>query len=301
MEKPLVSVIILTHKRPPEMLLRAVRSAIAQSYRNLEILVVDDSPPDYPLRDDVMRALDGLDDRLRYLRHAQNMGVSAARNTGIRNANGEYIAFLSDDDEWLPEKTAKQLERMLSSGADAVYCRYYTSSDQTTTINKTTFCRGHIFDEVFTGLSPLFALYRRACFEAVGLYDEGVQLMEDRMMWLRIAKSFTFDYVDEPLVILTKHSMDQLTKHPERLRPGYEMIEKEHSEYLKAHRAVHYGYATMVALRFAHYKIMGMAWRYFSRAVILKPFSFRNNFSLLRRLLWNHKELLRKKPLNQAA
>lgn len=293
MQKQLVSVIILTHKRPPEMLLRAVKSAIAQSYSNLEILVVDDSPPDYPLRDDVMRALNGLDDRLRYLRHEQNMGVSAARNTGIRNTNGEYISFLSDDDEWLPEKTAKQLDRMLSSGAGVVYCRYYTSSDKSMTVNKNTYFRGHIFDEVFTGLSVLFPLYRRECFDAAGFYDEGVQFMEDRMMWLRIASKFALDYVDEPLAICTKHSMDQLTKHPERLRSGYQMIEREHAEYLKAHHSVQYGYDMMVASRFAHYKVMGMSWRYFLRAVILKPFSFKKNFAFLRRLLWNHKELLK--------
>lgn len=292
MQKQLVSVIILTHKRPPEMLLQAVKSAIAQSYRNLEILVVDDSPPDYPLRDDVMRALNGLDDRLRYLRHEQNMGVSAARNTGIRNTNGEYISFLSDDDEWLPEKIAKQLDCMRSSGADVVYCRYYTSSDRSMTVNKNPYFRGHIFDEVFTGLSVLFPLYRRACFDAVGFYDEGVQFMEDRMMWLRIASRFTLDYVDEPLAICTKHSMDQLTKHPERLRSGYQMIEREHAAYLKAHRSVLYGYDMMVASRFAQYKVMGMSWRYFLLAVVAKPFSFGQNVTVLRQLLRNHKELL---------
>src|SRR6185436_1915261 len=96
---PLVSVIIPTLNRPV-FLQAALRSVLCQTSKDFEVLVVDDGSTI-----DVFPILKGLDDgRIRYFRHESNRGEAAARNTGIRNARGAYVAFLDDDDEWLPEK-----------------------------------------------------------------------------------------------------------------------------------------------------------------------------------------------------
>lgn len=102
---PLVSAVIPTRNRP-ESVCRAVESALAQTYTNLEVIVVIDGPD--PKTVEALEALQDL--RLRIVALAENVGGSEARNIGVREAKGEWIAFLDDDDEWLPEKIEKQLE-----------------------------------------------------------------------------------------------------------------------------------------------------------------------------------------------
>ena len=101
---PLVSTVIPTRNRP-ELVTRAVRSALAQSYRNLEVIVVIDGPDEC-----TSMALAQIDDpRLRLIALAESKGGASARNSGVEAARGEWIALLDDDDEWLPEKTECQL------------------------------------------------------------------------------------------------------------------------------------------------------------------------------------------------
>jgi glycosyltransferase involved in cell wall biosynthesis len=101
---PLVSAVIPTRNRS-EMVCRAVRCALSQTYLNLEVVVVIDGPDPA-----TMEALEALSEpRLRIVALSENVGGSEARNHGVRNARGEWIAFLDDDDEWLPEKIEKQL------------------------------------------------------------------------------------------------------------------------------------------------------------------------------------------------
>jgi glycosyltransferase involved in cell wall biosynthesis len=105
--KPLISVIIPTYNRS-HLVMGAIESAIAQSYQNLEIIIVDDASTDNT------QALIATikDSRLRYIRHQTNLGGANARNTGIDAAQGEYIAFLDSDDVWLPHKIELQLSTL---------------------------------------------------------------------------------------------------------------------------------------------------------------------------------------------
>ncbi len=102
---PLVTIIISTYNRV-SVLKRAVLSAVNQSYKNLEILIVNDASTDNTAV--VVNSIE--DQRVKYICHEKNKGLASVRNTGIKNASGEFITFLDDDDEWLPEKIAKQLE-----------------------------------------------------------------------------------------------------------------------------------------------------------------------------------------------
>ena len=117
-----VSVVIPTHNRA-NLVGRAIQSVLDQTYRDFELIVVDDASTDGT--EEVTKALN--DNRIRYIHHMMNRGASGARNTGIENANGEYIAFLNDDDEWLPE----YLDQMISfleakdRSIGLVYCPFY--------------------------------------------------------------------------------------------------------------------------------------------------------------------------------
>ena len=105
----LISVIITTYKRNPEILKRAIDSVVAQTYENLELIIVDDSPESYELRDAVKGMVLAIEDkRVIYHQHKVNKGVCAARNTGIELSSGEYLAFLDDDDAWLLDKFTQQ-------------------------------------------------------------------------------------------------------------------------------------------------------------------------------------------------
>jgi len=101
---PLVSAVIPTRNRP-ELVCRAVNSALGQTYAGLEVIVVVDGPDQA-----TMRALEGLHEpRLRIIQNAENVGQAEAKNIGVRMAQGKWIALLDDDDEWLPHKIDRQL------------------------------------------------------------------------------------------------------------------------------------------------------------------------------------------------
>jgi glycosyltransferase involved in cell wall biosynthesis len=104
MAGPLVSVVIPTRNRP-DMVVRAVRSVLRQTFASFEIIVVIDGPD--PLTEQRLTAID--DERLNTILLTKSAGGSEARNTGARNARGEWVAFLDDDDEWFPEKLEKQI------------------------------------------------------------------------------------------------------------------------------------------------------------------------------------------------
>jgi glycosyltransferase involved in cell wall biosynthesis len=108
---PRVSVVIPTRNRP-ELVLRAVRSALGQTYRNLEVVVVVDGPDG-----ETVKAVTDLgESRVRVRRLTESVGGAEARNVGVRAALGEWVAFLDDDDEWLPTKVEKQVEAAIKSG-----------------------------------------------------------------------------------------------------------------------------------------------------------------------------------------
>lgn len=121
---PLVSVIIPTYKRST-MLPQAIRSVLTQSYKNIQVIVVDDNDPQTDWRKQTEKLMLSYNDdlRVKYVKHTRNSNGSVARNTGIQNADGEIVCFLDDDDIYLENKTQKQVNFLLSHPEyHAVYC-----------------------------------------------------------------------------------------------------------------------------------------------------------------------------------
>ena len=119
---PRISVIVPTYNRK-NMLLSAIRSVLNQTYKDFEIIVIDDASSD-----GTRRAMNGIEnERLRYIRHEENRGQSAAYNTGIKASEGTYIAFLNDDDEYVPNKLERQLKVLENSRPEVglVYSGHY--------------------------------------------------------------------------------------------------------------------------------------------------------------------------------
>lgn len=118
----LVSVVIPTYKRDVEILSNAVNSVINQTYKNVEIVIVDDSPDTYPKRHKVKEYVESLDfEKVIFIQNEKNLGGSLARNRGIDASTGEYITFLDDDDEYTLDKIEKQLSFMIENDCDMTF------------------------------------------------------------------------------------------------------------------------------------------------------------------------------------
>ncbi len=200
-KRPLISIIIPTFNHG-RLVAGAVESALSQTYPRKEVIVVDDGS-----RDNTRDALEPLRDRIRYV-YQENRGLSAARNTGIREAKGEYVAILDADDIWLNVKLEEQMKIFAEDkSAGLVSCGSFEMDDT-----------GRVFGEnvprdpgdqnrlrenllvknIVSGGSN--ALIKKECFDAVGLFDEGLKSAEDWDMWLRIARRYSVRFVQRPLV-----------------------------------------------------------------------------------------------------
>lgn len=236
----LVSTVITTYKRPPAMFIRALNSVLNQTYKNLEVIVVDDSPSDYPHRKEIEDAVNEkarLGFNIRYIPHKENLGACAARNTGIMNASGTYIAFLDDDDEWLPSKIKKQVDVIQKTDSALVYCGLYYQNDNTNkkAYVKTIVRRGNIFKELLYSNfidSTSIPLIRLECLKKIGGFDILMESAQDFDVWLRIAINNRIDCVDEPLVIYHEHSSEQITNNPVKKINGLQRINKKYRKYI---------------------------------------------------------------------
>ncbi|MPZ76519.1 MAG: glycosyltransferase [Deltaproteobacteria bacterium] len=225
MTVPQVSVIIPTHNRVG-FLSTAIGSVLQQSFQNFEMLVVDDASTDETanLRERFP------DTRIRWLRHDKPRGGAAARNTGIVHSRGEYIAFLDDDDEWFPEKLARQMEVMLNSAPEvaAVYTGYLVVDRASGKISgrMTPKLSGDL-SQALLAANPIGGtscmLLKRSCLEQVGLFDESLPSFQDRDLWIRISRKFHFDYVPDALLNYYVHGKKVWT-NLEALERGLETM-----------------------------------------------------------------------------
>lgn len=215
---PEVSVIIPTHNRQ-RLIRRAVRSVLNQTYSDLECIVVDDASSDDTAQ--VMQTIG--DDRVSYLRHDRNRGASGARNTGIRAARGSLIAFLDDDDEWLPEKLAKQvpLLKSLPEAYAMVYCWMdYLDNAGLVVQQRHPTHRGDVFKFVLVkqGLAGCpTLLVRRSVVDEINGFDESLPRGNDGDFIRRVCRAYKVEVVPEVLVhVHVGHGHERITSDTDR-------------------------------------------------------------------------------------
>ena len=288
-----VAVIIPTFRRDEATVLRAVKSALAQTHANLELVVVDDSPDSFVGRDAVRDALAAVGDpRVSYVRHAENRGACAARNTGLARSSAPYVAFLDDDDEWLPEKIEKQLERLHEAGdaCGLVGCGSVTVDDETGLSRKRAarYARGMVFDrlilENFIG-STSFPLIRRRCLDAVGPFDVLMKSAQDYELWLRLAARYRVDTVDAPLVLYHVNGDARISVNEKNRIQGLERLDEIHAGYLRAHPAARSARLIKLAPHYLGAGQRDRARRALLEAMRHRPLSVLKNMSLLKLLV----------------
>ena len=205
-----VSVIIPTCNRAA-LVQEAVASVLAQTWREFELLVVDDGSTD-----DTPEALAPYASRIRLLRRESRGGVSAARNAGIAAARGEWLAFLDSDDLWLPEKLAWQMA-YLAAHSEQLWCqteetwvRRGVRLKQPQTHRK---IGGRIFFQSLERcmVSPSVVILHRRLLEQHGGFDEILPAAEDYDLWLRLSWRYEIGLAPEPLIIKRGGHADQLS------------------------------------------------------------------------------------------
>ena len=229
MSRPKVSVIIPTCNRPA-FLPTAIRSVLDQTFSEFELIVVDDAS-DEPIAS-LVQAFH--DDRVRWMRHDRRRGAAAARNTGIRNSDGEFVAFLDDDDEWYPEKLRRQVAVLFRSPPDvgAVYTGYDVVDrnagkilSRMQPIHKGDISSALLRDNCIGSTSCI--LLRRTCLESAGMFDETLPAFQDYDLWIRLSKMCSFEYVSECLLRYHLHS-SRIWTDPERICNGLNILLRKH-------------------------------------------------------------------------
>jgi len=200
---PQISVVVPVFNRAASIG-RAIASVLAQSYGDFELLVVDDGSSD-----DLGGALAAFSDaRLKLLRHGQNRGAAAARNTAIRASGSELVAFLDSDDEWLPGKLARQHAQLAacSTGTSVALCGYTLCRDQGGEVGARPLDQAQDwYLRLLLACNVSFGscgLVRRSAFEEFGLLDETLPRFEDWDWLLRYAATRPIAALSEPLAIV---------------------------------------------------------------------------------------------------
>ncbi|MCX5701520.1 MAG: glycosyltransferase family 2 protein [Candidatus Omnitrophica bacterium] len=271
--KDLVTVVIPTFNRS-ELLRRAVESCIKQNYRELEIIIVDDASCDNT--QEVVNSFG--DPRIRYIRHERNSGLSAARNTGIRNANGEFIAFLDDDDEWLPSKIESQI-KIFKQEYEKIGLVFTNAYEEETKKNffPDNMPSGIYYDphnDKFFPLRKVFCvpstwLLPAKVIKDVGDFDVNISVCQDMDYLARVGYKYPLYFLNE---ILAKYhySAEQIHRNIFNAIRDKEVFIRKHHEFLKKDKIYFSRY----------YRIMGKmllssdkkkARQYLFKALLLRP------------------------------
>lgn len=205
-----ISIIIPTFNRS-RLLKRALESVYLQSNSNHEVIVVDDGSTD-----ETAAMISSFFPQVRYF-FQNNNGVSAARNKGIEESTGEWIAFLDSDDEWLPEKLEKQQKALIANPeykichTEEIWIRDGTRVNQMKKHKKQ---GGWIFPQCLPlcAMSPSSIMIHRTLFEQLGNFDTSLPACEDYDLWLRITAKYPVLYIEEPQIKKYGGHEDQLSK-----------------------------------------------------------------------------------------
>lgn len=227
MERIKISVVIPSYKTEEKVMTRTIESVLSQSYKPHEVIVVDDNGGnEYSVMNRNLSLK--YSDSVRFVFYEKNMGANYARNTGVRNAAGEFIAFLDADDEWNNDYLEKNAEIINNKGAKFISNGYYI----VTKSGKFTFDRSHfkdgdvsrkIFFKDFGGPTSSIVVNRKTLIDA-GLFDESLPARQDYDMWIRCAQLVPFYYINEPMMNIYRDGHDSISSSYERNVRGTMMV-----------------------------------------------------------------------------
>jgi glycosyltransferase involved in cell wall biosynthesis len=281
-----VSIIIPTYNRAYSLRL-AIISVLNQTFHDFEIIVVDDGS-----RDNTHEVISEFSDgRIRYICHEVNKKEAGARNTGVVNSTGEYIAFIDDDDEWLPEKLEKQIDLLENSSriVGCVYTGFFAIEQYSGRILYEVIPqkRGNIFNDMFIDNwigTPSTVLLKKECFDKVGFFDEKIAYGPDYDMWIRLAKEFHIEYIAQPLVKYYIHER-KLSTNYKIMISGKEVIIEKYKDFFESDRKVYSNQYLSLGVLYCYNGDIRKGRQAFLNAIRIYPLAIRSYYNLCLSLL----------------
>lgn len=229
-----VSTIITTHNRE-RLLRRAVESVLSQSYPNIELIVIDDNSSDGTK--DYCASMPDI--KYVYIAPEESKGGNYARNKGIAAATGEYVAFLDDDDYWLPEKIEKQVELIERTGCGLVYCGFLKEVVTKDIVKHSEVYplqenRGDMSVKILTTIPTTTSniLVTAKALKDVSFFDESLRFWQEYELLIRLSKITSFDFVNEVLAVYRIDTTDsvRLTNKYDAWKKAVEYIYFKHKD-----------------------------------------------------------------------
>jgi glycosyltransferase involved in cell wall biosynthesis len=240
-DNPIVSVIIPTYNRE-KLLPRAIKSVLSQTFQDFELIIVDDGSNDNTK--EVVEKFKKKDNRVKYF-YQKNSGPARARNLGIKNSKGDYIAFLDSDDEWLSEKLEKQI-KIIKKSRKEVGCFFSNGIIKNSYTGEDDFIKEfpcNIFSrkkntlKFFLKLKGINAcsnmVLKKEVFNKCGLFDSNLPVLEDPELLIRIANNFSFHHMEDVLYIrkINKTSLHKTINISKRINAMIYILEKHTDLY----------------------------------------------------------------------
>lgn len=284
-KEPLVSVITITHNRA-NLLGRAIRSVLGQTYQNIEHIIVDAASSDNTY--DVVSSF--ADSRLNYVKLEENYLPAISVNIGVQHSQGDYLCFLDDDDEYLPARIEKTIEKFqeLDDNYGLVYCwmTYYDSKTGQIDRIHAPKLRGFVGDDVVESPeksvsgTPTYT-FRRSVFLELGGWRTDIGIVSDWELAARLCQKWKVDFVPESLVkVNINHGVQRMSEDgfynnmaPKQILFANHFLEEFSHVYKKYPKRAypHYEILFRSHLNLRHWKL---AWQYWRTCFKLKP-SFR--------------------------
>ncbi|UTA47363.1 glycosyltransferase [Simiduia sp. 21SJ11W-1] len=230
-QEPLVSVVIATYNMG-QYLPQAVESILSQTWKNLEIIVVDDGSEDDTPK--VMKQFSG-NEKVHYIGN-KNQGQPKAKNCGVRNAKGDFIAFCDADDLWEPYKLAKQMPLFNNLRTGVVYSEVSHIDEHNSRYEKPPAYarhRGKVTEQLlYKNFVPFgTAVIRRQCVLQNGMFDEEFRMGIDWDLWLRYSLDWEFDYVPDKTYVYREWSGQMSTNYRGRYDHAFRILKKFSSRH----------------------------------------------------------------------
>jgi len=305
---PKISVIIATYNRA-QYLPEAIDSVLNQSYQDFELVIVDDGSVD-DTKAIVDKYINSNTGKIRYF-YQENKGPGAARNRGIKEAKGEYVAFLDSDDIWLPEKLEKQSRYLEENpGYAMVYTDAYefnrkvvTKKSKLATNDRGTMS-GEILEHLGMGCFIFLStvMVRKHVLEQIGSFNPNITIGEDWELWLKIAGKHKIGFIDEILVGYRKHAENIINNLELELQCRHRVINNIFNQDIREERLFNKRKSFHSKICFQggyHYLVKGKharARKELIQSICYNPLNLRSYKTLLQTLL-PHSSLIRLKNI----
>ncbi|MBD3414620.1 MAG: glycosyltransferase [Candidatus Aminicenantes bacterium] len=229
LKNPTFSIVVPTYNRE-NMVIRATNSLLKQTYENFEVIVVDDCSTDNT--EEKIKEIMKRYNRIKYIKTEKNLGGAGARNLGAEKARADFLGFLDSDDEALPNwlKLSFYIIKKLPETWGGLYPRHLEKNDLTDISyhNTTPLKSGYIYESLLKGnamhIGTSGIIVRKKIFKLVGGFDESLRGFNDIDLFYRIAKNYTFHYINSPQIIVHHHNKLRLTAWNKQREKAYDMF-----------------------------------------------------------------------------